>query len=167
MSEVINMHIQETIQTGGGGGSDAIWMPNVSEQGVISWTKSTSATAPTERNIKGADGLGVKSVDINGSNHLIVTYDDDTTHDAGEIQGGGGTTVVANPTLVGTEDNLTGLQVGNTKYKVPSGGSGPASWGNITGTLANQTDLQDALEIFRGYNTEWHEYHEFNALFAF
>lgn len=37
----------------------------------------------------GADGLGIKSVDINGSNHLIVTYDDDTTHDAGEIQGGG------------------------------------------------------------------------------
>lgn len=35
--------------------------------------------------------------------------------------GGGGTTVVANPTLVGTEDNLTGLQVGSTKYKVPDG----------------------------------------------
>lgn len=34
------------------------------------------------------------------------------------IQGGGGTTVVANPTLVGTESALEGLQVGNTKYKV-------------------------------------------------
>ena len=33
----------------------------------------------------GADGLGIKSVDINASNHLIVTYDDDTTKDAGEI----------------------------------------------------------------------------------
>ena len=32
--------------------------------------------------------------------------------------GGGGTTVVANPTLAGTEDALTGLQVGDTKYKV-------------------------------------------------
>lgn len=29
--------------------------------------------------------------------------------------------VVANPTLAGTEDDLTGLQVGATKYKVPSG----------------------------------------------
>ena len=37
---------------------------------------------------------------------------------------GGGTTVVANPTLVGTEANLTGLQVGEQKYKVPEGGSG-------------------------------------------
>lgn len=33
----------------------------------------------------------------------------------------GGTTVVANPTLAGTEADLTGLQVGDTKYKV--GGS--------------------------------------------
>ena len=34
--------------------------------------------------------------------------------------GGGGTTVVANPTLSGTEANLTGLQVDETKYKVPT-----------------------------------------------
>lgn len=34
---------------------------------------------------KGDDGLGIKSVAVNSSNHLIVTYDDDTTEDAGEI----------------------------------------------------------------------------------
>lgn len=33
-------------------------------------------------------------------------------------------TVIANPTLVGTEANLTGLQVGDTKYAVLQGGSG-------------------------------------------
>ena len=33
-----------------------------------------------------------------------------------------GTNVAANPTLAGTEANLTGLQVGDTKYKVPEGG---------------------------------------------
>lgn len=32
--------------------------------------------------------------------------------------------VVANPTLAGTESNLTGLQVGSTKYKIPTGGGG-------------------------------------------
>lgn len=37
--------------------------------------------------------------------------------------GGSGTTVVANPELVGTEPNLTGLEVSGTKYKVPEGGS--------------------------------------------
>lgn len=39
----------------------------------------------------GADGLGIASVDIDTNNHLIITYDDGTTHDAGEIPGGGGT----------------------------------------------------------------------------
>lgn len=38
-------------------------------------------------------------------------------------EGGGGTTVVANPTLSGTEPDLTGLQVGETKYKVSGGGA--------------------------------------------
>ena len=37
---------------------------------------------------------------------------------------GGGTEVVANPSLSGTESDLTGLEVAGTKYKVPTGGSG-------------------------------------------
>lgn len=40
--------------------------------------------------INGADGLGIKSVTVNSLNHLIVTYDDDTTQDAGEIISSGG-----------------------------------------------------------------------------
>jgi hypothetical protein len=36
--------------------------------------------------VDGNDGLGIKSVTINASNHLIITYDDDTTEDAGEVQ---------------------------------------------------------------------------------
>ena len=43
----------------------------------------------------GADGLGIKSVDINEENHLIITYDDNTTHDAGEIPGGGSGGVIS------------------------------------------------------------------------
>lgn len=31
--------------------------------------------------------------------------------------------IVANPTLAGTEGNLTGLQIGSTKYSVSNGGS--------------------------------------------
>ena len=40
---------------------------------------------------KGADGApgnGVQSVDLNGSSHLIVTYDNGSTHDAGAVSGG-------------------------------------------------------------------------------
>lgn len=38
------------------------------------------------------------------------------------IAGAEGTEVIANPTLAGTESALTGLQVGDTKYKIESGG---------------------------------------------
>lgn len=38
-----------------------------------------------------------------------------------------GTEVVANPSLAGTESDLTGLEVAGTKYKVPTGGSGGTS----------------------------------------
>lgn len=37
---------------------------------------------------------------------------------------GGGTNVVANPELSGTETVLTGLQIGDTKYKVSQGSGG-------------------------------------------
>ena len=39
----------------------------------------------------GADGLGIASVDIDNNNHLIITYDDSTTYDAGEIKAEGQT----------------------------------------------------------------------------
>lgn len=54
----------------------------------------------------------------------------------------GGTEVIANPTLVGTEDALESIQIDNTKYKVGGG----AEWGGISGTLADQTDLKEALD---------------------
>lgn len=38
----------------------------------------------------GQDGRGIKSMHINEQNHLIITYDDDTTEDAGEVPSGGG-----------------------------------------------------------------------------
>lgn len=36
--------------------------------------------------VDGADGRGIDSADIDANNHLIITYDDGTDHDAGEIQ---------------------------------------------------------------------------------
>lgn len=81
-TEVIKMQLQEVVQTGGGG-SDEIWLPSVSEEGVISWTKSASSTAPTERNIKGADGqdgtdgtdgVGIASIEKTSTSGLVDTY---------------------------------------------------------------------------------------------
>ena len=45
-----------------------------------------------------------------------------------EEGGGGGTEVVANPDLVGDEDSLAGLQVGDTKYAVKTYLKFPTTW---------------------------------------
>lgn len=54
---------------------------------------------------------------------------------ADKYEGGGGTNVVANPTLAGTEADLTGLQVGDTKYKVSGGGSLSDKYEDVTALL--------------------------------
>ncbi len=42
--------------SGGGGSSDDVWLPTVSEEGVISWERSPSTSPPTSRNINGSPG---------------------------------------------------------------------------------------------------------------
>lgn len=73
-----------------------------------------------------------------------------------EIQGGGGgTDVIANPELVGTEDNLEGLQVGNTKYKVASGGSNVVVNPILSGDEETATSIKvgDEKYVFPVVNT--------------
>lgn len=57
-------------------------------------------------------------------------------------QGGGGTEVIANPTLVGTEPDLTGLQVGDDKYKVPDPGTTVVANPTLAGTESDLVGLQ-------------------------
>lgn len=69
----------------------------------------------------------------------VLTYDS-TSSKWVNGAGGGGTTVVANPSGEATEE-LENLQVGNTIYSIPTGGGGE-SWTDITGTLtAGQTSI--------------------------
>lgn len=113
MSDVIRMKLQDVVGLPGGGGSDKVWLPTVDENGDISWTLSESTTPPETQNIKGEpgtngtdgdDGVGIESVSVNASNHLIVTKTDGTTQDAGEIQTGG--TVAEYPQYAATERDL-------------------------------------------------------------
>lgn len=48
--------INEAAQSGGGGGSNGVWLPTVDNAGNISWEKSTTSTPPESRNIKGPQG---------------------------------------------------------------------------------------------------------------
>lgn len=116
-----------------------------------------------EDNVQGVQKLGDKYIltTTNGNNLMITEsiYNDLKEYEGG---GGGGTSysagagiditdgtisntyadVIANPILAGTEADLTGLQVGDTKYVIPSGGSGsgtPLYLHNIfvAGTVGN------------------------------
>ena len=53
-AEVLIMPLNEG--GGGGGTSDIAWKPAVSAEGVITWTRSSSTTAPPAQNIKGPQG---------------------------------------------------------------------------------------------------------------
>jgi len=91
-------------------------------------------------------GLIVNGVEPTGEtiSETIDSIADDYTG------GSGGTTVVANPTLVGTEADLTGLQVGDTKYAVPQGGG--------------STDLKSDGEIFYAIKGKTFNYSKFLQL---
>lgn len=103
-------------------------------------------TPPTE---KGVFNTGITSTQI----EQVVDLPVPTTDDEGKVlkvdaegkwelaADAEGTVVVANPTLAGTEAELTGLQVGATKYKVPEGMQ-VLELTNESGTL---TDEQFAL----------------------
>ena len=83
-------------------------------------------------------------------------------------------TVVANPTLAGTEASLTGLQIGNTKYAVPQG-----SESSIGHTLSiKNTDSKPLLVSLCSYiNNDYSitsetilndgNFHTFNNVYAF
>lgn len=56
--ETVTIDADGTIHAAGGGGggdSDSVWYPTVTD-GVVSWAKSTSQTAPTPTNIQGPQG---------------------------------------------------------------------------------------------------------------
>ncbi len=63
----------------------------------------------------------------------------------------GGTTVIANPTLAGTEASLTGLQVGDTKYAVGGSSGG--------GVLVVNATTQDEGETYTLDQT-WQAIHD-------
>lgn len=78
--EDLLIELKEAIEAGGGGGGAVIDDNTPSTHKVYSSEK-------VEELID--DKKSVESIDINAeNNHLVVTYDDGSTHDAGEIPGG-------------------------------------------------------------------------------
>jgi len=78
--EDLLIELKETIEAGGGGGGAVIDDNTPSTHKVYSSEKVEELIDEKK---------SIESVDINAdNNHLVVTYDDGSTHDAGEIPGG-------------------------------------------------------------------------------
>lgn len=92
----------------------------------------------------GADGLGIKSVDINEQNHLIITYDDNTTHDAGEIPGGGSGGVIS----VNGKNGVVKLYATDINMSDdPSAKTIALSISELQGSMATKASQSDVTQI--------------------
>ena len=91
----------------------------------------------------GNDGLGIKSIDINSNNHLIVTYDDNTTHDAGLIEGDGSTVTYTQTLQSGTKIGEITIDGTPTNIYAPSGGGGGGSTVVVTPLLSTGTKIAE------------------------
>lgn len=150
----VNVPEYNLIQTGGGGSAGATFFPEVSEEGVISWTNDGGYDNPEPVNIKGPagndgndgeDGVSptVTFTTITGGHTMTVT---DKDHPSGQsinimdgTSGGGGTSdyddLTDKPSIndVTLSGNKTAAELGLGTYSKPSGG-------------IPQTDLASAVQ---------------------
>ena len=115
--------------TGSQGPAGPYFTPSVNAAGDISWTNNGGLTNPETKNIKGPQGLpGVDGEDgQDGSDGFSPIA---TVSKSGKVA-----------TISITDKN------GTTTATISDGedGSGVGVWGSITGTITDQTDLQNAL----------------------
>ena len=94
---------------------------------------------------------------VSGTN--IKTINGNTILGSGDVTISGGTTVIPNPELIGDEDNLSSVQIGDTKYRVDGGSSGDVL--ELTTLEVNRifrTPLETTIQINHG-SFEWEEPH--------
>ena len=106
----------------------------------------------------GVDGRGIASAVIDVGGHLIITYTDATQADLGLVVGADG--VNGTNGTNGTDGRgITSMAIDGSNHLIVTytdatqedaglipGAGGSATWGGIGGTLADQTDLQAALD---------------------
>lgn len=104
---------------------------------TFKWETTSGAMYTSEMKVdNGDDGLGVKGASIDTEGHLIVTYDDDSIKDAGEIPtktvevGDTETLEYDEQAEVTQEDTETGIKL---NFKIPRGEPSSADpvWHNV------------------------------------
>lgn len=140
-AEIIKTFLNETLipeleAQGGGGASTLCWLPAVDAGGNLSWTQSSSTTAPTPVNIKGQAGRGILNIELRSGTHAPGTVDvywinyTDGTHfefsiyngadgAPGSGSGGGGTSTLCWLPAVDASGNLSWAQSSSTTAPTP------------------------------------------------
>lgn len=90
--------------------------------------------------------IGGNADNVRNKDDINAILDEMTALNIGKEISDAGTTVIANPTLAGTEADLTGLQVGDTKYKV--GGTGGGGVMKVTYTYDEEADACTSDKTF-------------------
>ena len=147
---------------GDGGGSNDLWYPTVDNNGNISWSKSTSDTPPTTKNIKGAKGdTGANGVTPAITVNATVTPATGTPA-VSVVKTGTDAAPVFNLNFSGLkgETGLTGA-TGPQGPQGIQGSQGPQGPQGVQGTAgADGTDGESAYQIavdngFVGTEQEW------------
>jgi hypothetical protein len=123
---------------------------NLDDGGLYAWTGSTWAPA-----VAGAGSGTVTSVDVSADTSIAEVFDTS----GGPVTSSGSVSITAVDAGAdrivfwdASESKLRYLEVGSnlsitgTVLNASGGGGGSTSWGSITGTLSDQTDLQSALD---------------------
>lgn len=117
----------------------------------VEWLESLAGAA-------GADGLSITGAAIDGNGHLLLTLSNSTVLDAGYVVGPPGTNGddgadgadgrgIASMAIDGSNHLIiTYTDTTSEDAGLIPGAGGSAVWGGIGGTLADQTDLQSALD---------------------
>lgn len=156
-------YLKAIAENGGGGGeSTGIWKPSVSNEGVISWEKSTSTATPEEQNIKGPQGEtgetgatgetgpagpGLASGGVAGSLLFKSSNDDYAT----EWVDSGIATVEGNPATANTDSAGIGVQtvVDIEPIQAGSGDPSPENVREISGYESVEVEVygRNALHL--------------------
>ena len=134
-----------------GGADGATFVQSVDNDGYLSWSNNKGYPNPATVKIRGT--TVVANPTESSTTNLTKLKVDNTVYNV--PQGGGGTTVVANPTLTGSETDLTALQVGDTKYKVPQSRNYERMKLVLSqsGGVVNITNINNKYEVIFGANT--------------
>lgn len=151
VEEAIAVTIAATIATGGGGGGAAVWggitgtLANQTDLQSALNAKETPAGAQAKADA--AQAFAIQRANHTGTQAPATIVQDSSNRfvtDAEKSAWNAKQDALANASTLAKITEAAGLPLWDGGAW-PGGGGGSVAWGGITGTLSNQTDLQNAL----------------------